>query len=459
MSRIFSFAILGVTVLLVACSGAKSYAKKGEKLDEAGLYAEAADMYLQALQRDQRNVEAKIGLKKAGQQVLSDKLGEFFRTLNADGEKGAAVEGYLAAKAYADKAARLGVGLAIPEHYRTDFERVKGEYLVELYTTGQKQLEKQEFKAAEATFARIAALEPSYKDATSLQNIAYLEPLYRAGKDHLASGQYRQAYEELSRVVTKDASFKDASTLRQEALSKGQYSIAVLPFTSTSKRTDLAAKLQAYSIAGLTGSGDPFVKVVDRENIERILEEQRLGLSGVVDEQTAVRMGNLMGAQAVLMGTVLDYREEPGKPRVSTKDGFETYQVRQKNPETGEFYVVTKYKPVRYIENYQENKVVASVSYKLVSLETGEVLMSKVVDATENDHIYYATYDGNKDALVPRGANGIADASDHGRRELRTLLNAPREMRSVGVLSSEVLRKAGETMANQVQQDLASKLP
>ncbi|MBK7754080.1 MAG: hypothetical protein IPI41_16150 [Flavobacteriales bacterium] len=198
---------------------------------------------------------------------------------------------------------------------------------------------------------------------------------------------------------------------------------------------------------------------MDRENIERILEEQRLGLSGVVDEQTAVRVGNLIGAQAVLMGTVLDYREEPGKPRVSAKDGFETYQVRQKNPETGEFYLVTKYKPVRYIENYQENKVVASVSYKLVSLETGEVLMSKVVDATENDHIYYATYDGNKDALVPRGANGIADASDHGRRELRTLLNAPREMRSVGVLSSEVLRKAGETMANQVQQDLASKLP
>ncbi|MBK8339946.1 MAG: hypothetical protein IPK99_08080 [Flavobacteriales bacterium] len=459
MPRRSFIVVLAGSLLLFACSGAKSYAKKGEKLDEAGLYAEAADMYLQALQRDQRNVEAKIGLKTAGQQVLGDKLGEFFRTLNSSEDKSAPVDSYLAAKAYADKVGRLGVGLDIPEHYRVEFDRVKGEYLVELYTTGQKQLERQEFKAAEATFARIAALEPSYKDASSLQNIAYLEPLYRAGKDDLAAGRYRKAYEELSRVLAKDAAFKDASALRQEALGKGQYSIAVLPFTSTYKRADLAAKLQAYSIAGLTSSSDPFLKVVDRENIERILEEQRLGLSGVVDEATAVRVGNLIGAQAVLMGTVLDYREEPGKPRVSSKDAFEAYQVRQKNPETGESYVVTKYKPVRYTENYQENKVVASVSYKLVSLETGEVLMSKVVDANEDDHIYYATYDGNADALVPRGANGIADASDRGRRDLFTLLKAPREMRSIGALSSEVLRGAGETMAKQVQQDLASKLP
>ena len=71
-------------VLMIAlrgCSGSKSFSKKGEKLDEAGLYAEAADMYLQAAQRNTKNIDAKIGLKKTGQQVLNDELGTFFKNV------------------------------------------------------------------------------------------------------------------------------------------------------------------------------------------------------------------------------------------------------------------------------------------------------------------------------------------------------------------------------------------
>ena len=48
--------VIGIT--LAGCSGSKSYAKKAGKLDGSGLYAEAADMYLQAVQRNQKNVDA-----------------------------------------------------------------------------------------------------------------------------------------------------------------------------------------------------------------------------------------------------------------------------------------------------------------------------------------------------------------------------------------------------------------
>lgn len=450
--------VVPLVVLLAACGGAKSLAKKGAKLEEAGLYAEAADMYLQALQRDQRNVEAKIGLKKNGQQVLNDKLGRFFRAVNGSNDKAEAVGAYIDARTYADRAQRLGVTLDIPEHQRQEFERVKGEHLVDLYTRGQDELDRQDFKAAETTFRRIAELEPGYKDASSLQSIAYLEPLYRAGKTDLEAGRFRRAYEEFSRIIEKDPGYKDAAMLRQEALSKGQYAIAVLPFTSQVRRNDLAGRFQAYAITALTENRDPFLRVVDRENIERILEEQRLGLSGVVDEQTAVRVGNLIGAQAVLMGNVIDYREEPGQRRQSTKDGFEAYQAREKNPETGEFMVVTRYRPVKYQEFLQESRVVVSMSYKLVSLETGEVLLSRVVDDTASDRVYYASYDGNKDALLPR-TNGVVDASDRARRQLQSLLSAPREGKPMATLSNDLMRRAASTMADHVRRDMASKLP
>jgi len=216
--------------------------------------------------------------------------------------------------------------------------------------------------------------------------------------------------------------------------------------------------VQAHAMTALIDAKDPFLKVVDRENLERILEEQRLSLSGVVDEQTAVRVGNLMGAQAVLMGDVVSYQELPGQVRRSTKEGYESYRVQQVNKETGEKYYVTRYKPVTYSEFYQENKVVLTLNYRLVSLETGEVLLSKVAEKQAQDQAYYASYDGNKDALLPK-LNGNVDLRDNARREVRSLLNASREVKPVATLLSEVLRATSTSMAGTIQQEISSKLP
>lgn len=458
MIRSFSIALLALALVLAGCSGSKSFAKKGMKLDEAGLYAEAAAMFEESARRNNANVEAKIGLKKTGQRLLDDKLSAFFKANAMGSAKGDAVAAYLDAKAYQERIGRLGVVLDIPDHYKADFERVKGEHLVELYNEGQALMAKEDYKAAEQVFARIARLEPNYKDASSLQSIAYLEPLYRQGRSDLEAKAYRKAYAALDKVVQRDAGYKDAMALRQEALTKGQFTVAVLPFTTSTKRQDIAARLQGNAITALTEARDPFLKVVDRENLDRIMQEQRLSLSGVVDEQTATRVGNLIGAQALLIGDVTDYREEPGQLRQSTKNGFEAYRVEQVNRETGEKYYVTRYKPVTYTEFYQENKARIAVNYRLVSLETGEVLMSKSFDRESEDHAYYATYTGNRDWLFP-SLNGVADLNDNRRRDLRNLLNAPREVKSVATLGGELVRQSTSQMAAAIQQELNTRLP
>lgn len=453
-----SIPLLIACLSLAGCTGSKSFAKKGEKLEEAGMYAEAAEMYLQSAQRNPRNVEAKIGLKKAGQRLLDDKLSTFFRYMASGDSRGDAVAAYLDAKAYVDRVAYTGVVLEIPGHYKTDFEKVKGEHLVELYNEGQALFEKEDFAAAEKVFARIGKLEPNYKDASSLQNVAYLEPLYRSGRGELEAGNYRKAYAQFSKVMEKNSAYKDSGALRQEALSKGQFTIAVLPFTSNNKGSALATKVQAHAMTALIDVNDPFLKVVDRENLERILEEQRLSLSGVVDEQTAVRVGNLMGAQAVLSGDVVNYQEIPGQLRRTTKDGFEAFRVEQVNRETNEKFFVTRYKPVRYVEFYQENKVVLSFNYRLVSLETGEVLVSKVAEKVAEDHAYYASYDGNREALLP-ALNGQADLRASAGRDIRGLLNAPREVKPLSTLLTEVLRSTSSSMADTIEQEISTKLP
>lgn len=442
-------------LLAVSCTGSKSLAKKGAKLDASGMYAEAADMYLQSAMRNTRNVDAKIGLKKTGQQLLNDKLSAFFKAFSVGDSKEEAVNAYLSAKNYADRVGQYGVVLDIPGNYTADFNEVKGKYLMEQYTRGQELMAAKDYKGAEAVFAKITALEPSFKDSGKLQDVAYLEPLYLSGKEALDQGRYRKAYDDLGKVTAKDASYKDATALKNQAVEKGRYAIAVLPFAGTKK--DQAARVQALATTSLTEIKDPFIKVVDRENIERILAEQRLGLSGVVDEATAVQAGKLMGAQAVLMGTLIDYREEAGTLKRSTQDGFQSYQLKVTDPANpGHTMLVTKYKPAKYTEYYQENKVSCSFSYKLVSLETGEVLLSKVVDRSMDDHAWYATFDGDPSTLYPANSGAL---DTNGRQKLQNLLKAPREVKSTALLGGDALREATKGMSSELLRELASKLP
>ena len=80
--------------------------------------------------------------------------------------------------------------------------------------------------------------------------------------------------------------------------------IAVMPFTEkTRKRSAITADVQA-AIASVQLDGKPYFQVVERTHLEKILDEQRLGRSGLVDNSTAAKIGRLAGVQAVVMGTV-----------------------------------------------------------------------------------------------------------------------------------------------------------
>lgn len=45
------------------------------------------------------------------------------------------------------------------------------------------------------------------------------------------------------------------------------------------------------------------IRLVEREKLEALLEEMKLGASGAIDARTAARIGNLLGAQVITVGT------------------------------------------------------------------------------------------------------------------------------------------------------------
>jgi len=81
--------------------------------------------------------------------------------------------------------------------------------------------------------------------------------------------------------------------------------IAVLSFSPPSGET--SAGIYASDIVGLELMKKGYI-VVERARVDQVLREQGLGLTGVIDELTAVEIGKILGVQAIVVGSVGNYK-------------------------------------------------------------------------------------------------------------------------------------------------------
>lgn len=430
--------ILAFFVLLLlgaGCSGSKKMAKKGDQLNEAGMYQEAATYYYNAVLRNQNNIDASIGLKNTGQRVFDDKLTEFTKAKALNDHK-AAVYAYKSASSYRQKLKKVGIELEAPSYMVDDFNEAKSIYVESLYQQGKTAVENNSFMEGQAIFNELISLEPNYKDVSELNNTAINEPSYREAKSLMDKQDFRGAYYAFDRVYSVDQNYKQTTKLRLECLDKGKYPIAISPFENTSGKREIEKRINAFVISDLTSVNNPFLKVIDRTQMETILEEQRLGLSGVMDEETAAEAGNLLGAKVMITGTVLSYSERPGRMKVSRVNGYEAYKVKRYDKVADKTYYDTKYKAVTYQTHNNRNEVSVSFQYKAISLETGEVLFSDIVEKNLSSTVSYATYDGEADRLFPAAAKGV-ETSRSAQKNLQKQIRANRSLKSTDQLSNE----------------------
>ena len=96
------------------------------------------------------------------------------------------------------------------------------------------------------------------------------------------------------------------SDVRAQASDGGNVpTVAVLDFTGLmigegGNSAPLGKAISAMLVTEL--SGRPGMRVIERAQLQDILQEQRLSLSGRVDESTAIEVGRMLGAQYVIKG-------------------------------------------------------------------------------------------------------------------------------------------------------------
>ena len=58
--------------------------------------------------------------------------------------------------------------------------------------------------------------------------------------------------------------------------------------------------------------GTKRVKVIEREQLKKVMEEQQLGMSGMITPQTAAQIGKLLGCQYIITGSITEYGTSSG---------------------------------------------------------------------------------------------------------------------------------------------------
>jgi curli biogenesis system outer membrane secretion channel CsgG len=83
--------------------------------------------------------------------------------------------------------------------------------------------------------------------------------------------------------------------------------IAVVKFDNKTQygHGNLGPACADWMVEGLVQSGK--FRVVERQELDSILAEQGLSLSGAIDDKTAVSVGKLLGCQLIILGAVTDF--------------------------------------------------------------------------------------------------------------------------------------------------------
>jgi hypothetical protein len=167
----------------------------------------------------------------------------------------------------------------------------------------------------------------------------------------------------ISRLLLQITLAALASSALAAAAGQQPLTVAIFDFESKDEAVrDLGPKVAALLNANL--SADPQIITVERAELEKVLGEQELGLSGTVSPDTAAKVGHLTGAKVLVTGRV--FKADKDLILVAKIIGTETSRVY------GEMVKGTAASSIADLSGDLAKKIAATVTQK------GDTLVAKV---------------------------------------------------------------------------------
>jgi tetratricopeptide (TPR) repeat protein len=210
----------------------------------------------------------------------------------------------------------------------------------------------------------------------------------------------------------------------EKLLDRASLKIAVLELEAPKAAPDSGSILSGSIVTNLFKLGRKDFKVIEREALQTIIKEISIGQAGVLDLETAKEIGKIRGIDTILVGRVLQYKvdqnESEGRKTVTVQVGTRTvpnpaYQIflaevgagRKKMSDGAPPQTIQE--PENQLFSYRVGTVTAigyvSVSFRLVGVERGEILLAEKIDEQETFRQDYSEgVEAAKIQSVPKNA-------------------------------------------------------
>ncbi len=453
--------ILHISIILLIFSitscASKRYAKQARKLDEAGLFREAAEKYYKSLVSNDKNIDALTGLQRSGQLVLQEKL-DLFKTYYQNSSIKEAVYAFIDADSYYQKINSAGVKLIFQQDFTVYYKEVKEKYLSKRYAEGLQALDVEEFVPAESILKEIIYIDPNYKDSKTQWITAHYEPIYRKSNEFMQNNLNRKAYYSFNEITMGVGTYKDAVNLRLNTLNLATITIAIAPiYYPYAAYNTLAQTLKSKISNEINAIKSPFYQLITDDLITMLPDDGKKSLPAFILPYIKSSQ-NSFKAKTVLVGRISRFSEEAGKPQTVEKKGFLKY-TEEYTTETGEKKARTIYDKVVYNEYAQSNRILLIFDYSLIDVKTGVLIVSDAITISRDDQLHYATYDGDIKKLVPgywkakdkeSSEDVISDNQDK-LNELKNLLNSKKDLKTTLVLANEAIQDISVKVATSIE--------
>lgn len=407
--------LIGAVLGFIESGAQKKILKQAFAYESAGLHEQAAESFMEALYKDATKAESIKGLERNAQKVIDDKLSEYFILRNSE-ELEKAVAQFESVISYQQRLSYFNVKTNIPGYYYEDFENDKSR-LEKLAKEGDKKTQENQ-----------------------------LNELYEKAVRHYETKQYKKAWLDFDSVQRIDPSYKEAVQYL-ELIEEKAMTIAIVPDQISRLMVD--ESLRSQLVAEISNLNNPLIRMVSRDNLEKLIEEQKLGLSGIIDEKTAAQLGKLMGVKGMLITKVINQNFVEAQKIQQAKTAYTSSKSKVYNQTTQQTEYQTNYQPVSYNEFSQKNRFILSVQYQLIAVETAEILKADVVDYVFEDVLNYAEYQGDYRSLYPSDGSSIYTKGIE-RNTFLELFTANRNVLSKKEIEFEATKKLSQKMANSI---------
>lgn len=389
MQIVFNWFLTVVVVLfLFSCSTYKSQLQDAKDYEDAHLYSKALNLYSELLVRKESK-EALIGKKRVVEAMVRENYDAPIRMLCMQDNLKEAEVLYSEMVGFIDKYKSLDV--KEPLGLKDFILQSKRTFCDALFKQAEQDVLSLKYEEAKVKLQTIRSFYSDYPNLKYLESMCELYPNYYLATKYMEEGRLRDAHEALKKIESVDPSFKDSKQMLESCLKKGRVTMAYVTADRSNISNEIESEIGGVVVQSLLKNKDPFLVMLDRDYTSKLLEEQKLGMSGLYDEKSLIQAGKLVGAQYILLGEVIEYSADQKLNDYGFKKGF-----------LGKTINDTK---VKYRQWNKKFSLQLKYRISMVDAETGEMLFNAIYPLNKVEEIEWAEFNGDYKLVYPGNWN------------------------------------------------------